>query len=92
MGNQINNIKEFLTSRGFEDNPYYWARCLYKYTDCGPWVSFVVLDEPAKDEPEVAVIECVNNRPHLTNRITRDTVMKTNFIDKITQAIKKATE
>lgn len=52
---KINNLKEFLAWRGFgEDEVRYWARCFYKYTDCGPWVVFLMRGEDpgeeAKDE------------------------------------------
>lgn len=46
---KINSLEEFLAWRGFgADEPYYWARCFYKYTDCGPWAVFIMADEPAR--------------------------------------------
>lgn len=42
MSKTINNLQEFLDWRGCGDNPYEWARAFYKYTDCGPWVRFLM--------------------------------------------------
>ncbi len=44
MSKIINNLQEFLDWRGFSinDGAYRWARCFYKYTDCGPWVTFMM--------------------------------------------------
>lgn len=43
MSETINNLKEFLAWRGFgEHEAWYWARCFYKYTDCGPWAVFLM--------------------------------------------------
>ena len=45
---KVNTLKEFLSWRGFgEDEARYWARCFYKYTDCGPWVVFLMRDVAA---------------------------------------------
>lgn len=42
------NLGEFLQERGFAcDEPYTWARCFYKYQDCGPWASFLVKKKDA---------------------------------------------
>lgn len=40
----IRNLKQFLDWRGCGDDPYGWARAYYKYTDCGPWVNFLIAD------------------------------------------------
>lgn len=42
MSKTINNLSEFLDWRGCGDDPYSWARAFYKYTDCGPWASFLL--------------------------------------------------
>jgi len=44
----VNNLQEFLDSRGCGDNPWQWARAFYKYTDCGPWAVFIMRDQPAR--------------------------------------------
>ena len=37
------NLKELLDGEGFgHEEAGYWARCVYKYTDCGPWVVFLM--------------------------------------------------
>lgn len=43
----VHNYREFAQARlgDPESTPYYLGRCLYKYTDCGPW-SVYILDEP----------------------------------------------
>ena len=41
----VYSLKQFIEEgRGIsmEDGPYEWARAFYKYTDCGPWVTFRV--------------------------------------------------
>jgi hypothetical protein len=53
--NNMKNLKEFLAWRGY-DNPYSWARSFYKYTDCGPWVNFLIQEAPARDVDHPAVI------------------------------------
>lgn len=61
----IHNLEEFLEWRGFgAEEPYYWARCFYKYTDCGPWVTFLMQGEDVyyedigKDECEERAVRC----------------------------------
>jgi len=50
-GRTIKNLNAFLKWRGFaNDEPYTWARCFYKYTDCGPWAMFLLRDKDARDE------------------------------------------
>ena len=47
----INNLKEFIEARGFEwaeNSMYQYGRALYKYT-FGPWVSYLVELEPARE-------------------------------------------
>lgn len=69
---KIKNLKEFLAWRGFgEDEVGYWSRCFYKYTDCGPWVVFLMRDEDARDETSSFIVrrgdkgklECVPGGP-----------------------------
>lgn len=44
----VHNLEEFLEARGFtKDEPRTWARAFYRYTDCGPWTSFILLHKPA---------------------------------------------
>lgn len=48
---KIKNLKQFLAWRGFgEDEAGYWARCFYKYTDCGPWAVFLMKGEDQGEE------------------------------------------
>ena len=49
------NLKALLDAEG-KDTPYQLGRSLYKYTDCGPWTSFIIQGEPARDEVEDVVI------------------------------------
>ena len=67
----INNLNEFLAWRGFShDEPYYWARCYYKYTACGPWVTFLLRDELAHEDihpQQTAKIKCIKKQAVLTN-------------------------
>jgi len=41
MTDEINNIEELLEDFGC-DLPYCFGRQLYKYTDCGPWTTFLI--------------------------------------------------
>jgi hypothetical protein len=63
---KINNLTEFLAERGFE-TPYSWGRAMYKYVDCGPWVSFIMEDAPAITHSCTAIVEERNGEPYLTN-------------------------
>lgn len=45
-GKLIKDLNAFLDWRGCGDDPGSWARAYYKYTDCGPWVNFVIKDKP----------------------------------------------
>ena len=60
------NLPELLENRGFE-TPYSWGRALYKWVDCGPWVSFITETAPKKTIRESAVIAKRNNMPVLLN-------------------------
>ena len=54
---QVNNFQELMEARGMAgENPYSWARALYKYTDCGPWTTFLTLKEKAKT---ITLIACI---------------------------------
>lgn len=53
---KIRNLKEFLAHVG-GDNAYQAGRGLYKYTDCGPWITYLV-----EETPERAVTLAVNVR------------------------------
>ncbi len=53
---KIRNLKEFL-AHGGGDNAYQAGRGLYKYTDCGPWITYLV-----EETPERAVTLAVNVR------------------------------
>ena len=62
MSKIINNLEEFLAWRGFKgESPYYWARCFYKYTDCGPWAVFLVRDAEAFDEEHEPLLAKIRN-------------------------------
>jgi len=39
------SLRDLLEKRGY-DTPYEFGRALYKYTDCGPWTSFLLPDMP----------------------------------------------
>lgn len=61
----INSLEEFLAWRGFHinDGPYYWARCFYKYTACGPWAVFILADQPARvDEWTISIVRGKNGK------------------------------
>lgn len=49
---KINNIVELFQASGLgdEDTLYYLGRCLYKYTDCGPWTYFLLNAESQDHE------------------------------------------
>ena len=53
---KIRNLKEFLAHVG-GDNAYQAGRGLYKYTSCGPWITYLV-----EETPERAVTLAVNVR------------------------------
>lgn len=59
----INSLEEFLAWRGFsiDDGPYYWARCFYKYTACGPWAIFILDDGREVYYEDKGVNETVTN-------------------------------
>lgn len=40
MSKTYHNLSELLEGEGYE-SPYYMGRSIYKYTDCGPWISFM---------------------------------------------------
>lgn len=67
----ITSLKEFLAWRGFgEDEAYTWARCFYKYTDCGPWVVFLMRNAdsaPIEHPAMVAKFRNKNGQATLTN-------------------------
>lgn len=51
MSKIIYSLHQFLAWRGFKgETPYRWARCFYKYTDCGPWAVFLVKTKEASEE------------------------------------------
>ena len=70
-GRLITNLAEFLGWRGFSnDEPYYWARCFYKYTGCGPWTVFLLRDQEAHDVahgPQTARFRKVRGKAVLEN-------------------------
>ena len=44
---KIQNLKEFLAHVG-GDNAYQAGRALYKNTDCGPWIVYLVEEQPSR--------------------------------------------
>lgn len=42
------------------DTPYHFGRALYKYTDCGAWVAFIVTDKPARTETATVTVSWDN--------------------------------
>jgi hypothetical protein len=48
----IENLAQLLEG----ETPYHFGRMLYKYTDCGPWTNFILLDKPAHVERIAAEI------------------------------------
>lgn len=53
---QIQNLQEFLAHVG-GDSAYRAGRAIYKYTDCGPWITYLV-----EETPERSVTLAVNVR------------------------------
>jgi hypothetical protein len=56
---KIRNLTEFLAYVG-GDNAYQAGRGLYKYTDCGPWITYLVEDREVYYESDEAntITEC----------------------------------
>lgn len=58
------------------ETPYRFGRMLYKYTDCGPWVSFIVPDKPERIEQASIEIRKPKAGPYLIAKSrTRDTAI-----------------
>jgi hypothetical protein len=72
MSETINNLKEFLSWRGFgEDEVRDWGRCFYKYTACGPWVNFLMKDPaitPTEHPTQLAKLVLKDGQATLTNQ------------------------
>ena len=57
---QIRNLQEFLAHIG-GDSAYQAGRAIYKYTDCGPWITYLVEDREVYYESDEAntLTDCI---------------------------------
>lgn len=60
---KIRNLKEFLAHVG-GDNAYQAGRGLYKYTDCGPWITYLVEETPERSVTLAVTVRLKDGKLH----------------------------
>lgn len=59
----ITNLKDFLAHIG-SDSPYQAGRSLYKYTDCGPWITYLIEKTPKRSVTLQVSVRIKNKKLH----------------------------